>query len=258
MGIFDGLAGSFNPKGFASSLSRTVTNTVTERLQNGANSIVQDALSYALGGVNIGGVPGGTVNGKPGLSSELAYAKNILEMAMRIQYAQGWQFVVEADGLGDLFMFVRDVTYSAGTVETEAKIIGGVQFNKPTYISAGTVTLTVRDSQDGKIANWFDERQSRVINKDGTINLSPFYVLNIRIYRVGFDGSKTLDRQMTVFPTERGATTRAYDQAGEFLSYALTFVSDSSADTGLGGMAKSAAAGVLGSASNSISNIIKF
>lgn len=264
MGIFDGLSGM--AKSFASSTVSQFASNLTGQLQSAANSVVGEALSAALGGVSFAGGSGGMVNGKSGNTRDMAYAKTILQMAMKIQYAQGWQFVVEADGMTDLFMYVKDITYGAGTVETDAKIIGGVMFNKPTHISAGTVTLTVRDTQDGKIARWFDDRKARVINPDGTLNLSPYYTMTIRVYRVGFDGSKNLDREMKVFPTERGSTTRAYDQFGEFLSYPLTFVSYSSADTSLKGIATSAvlsAAGeTLNSASNAlsskVSSIIKF
>lgn len=262
MSIFSGLSGSFNAKSFISNTASQLTSNITSQLQNTTNALVGQALSAALGGVSFAGGSGGTVNGQGGLSADMSYAKTILQMAMQIQYAQGWQFVVEADGLNDLFMYVKDVTYGAGTIETDSKIIGGVMFNKPTHISAGTVTLTVRDSQDGKIAKWFDSWKSRVINKDGTINLSPFYTLNVRVYRVGFNGSKDLDREMKVFATERGSTTRGYDQTGEFLSYPLTFVSHSSADTSLTGIASSAAlgaaSGALGSIGSKVSSIIKF
>lgn len=264
MGIFDGLSGS--AKSFASNTASQFTSNLTSQLQSAANNVVGQALSAALRGVSFAGGSGGLVNGKTGSTRDMAYAKTILQMAMKIQYAQGWQFVVEADGMTDLFMFVKDVTYGAGTVETDAKIIGGVMFNKPTHISAGTVTLTVRDTQEGKIANWFDTRKARVINPDGTLNLSPYYTMSIRMYRVGFDGSKILDREMKVFPTERGSTTRAYDQFGEFLSYPLTFVSYSSADTSLTGIATSAIVGAAGNALSSartdlgskVSSIIKF
>ncbi|MCZ4061255.1 phage tail protein [Pantoea sp. LMR881] len=266
MGIFDGLSSSFSAKSFVSNTVSQLTSNVTSQLQSTANSVVGEALSAALGGVSFSGGSGGLVNGKGGTTRDMAYAKTILQMAMQIQYAQGWQFVVEADGLSDLFMYVKDVTYGAGTVETESKIIGGVMFNKPTHISAGTVTLTVRDSQDGKIAKWFDARKARVINQDGTLNLPPFYTMAIRVYRIGFDGSKSIDREMKVFPTERGSTTRGYDQSGEFFSYPLTFVSYSSADTSLKGIATSAVVGAAGNAlssvgssiSSKVSSIIKF
>jgi len=259
MGIFEGLSSRSSLKNAVNGMFNDAMDSATNRFLQGTNDVVKEALNYALGGGSSSGFAGGgMVNGKAGHSGEVAYAKSILEMAMRIQYAQGWQWVVEADGMKDLFMFVRDVSYSEGTIETDAKIIGGIQFNKPTHITPGTVTITVRDDQTGRIAKWFDARKRRVINRDGTINLSPYYVMNIRVYRVGFNGSKTLDAEYPVIPTERGATTRSYDQVGEFLSYPLTFVCHTSADASLTGLASSMATGMAGDALSKATSIIKF
>ena len=142
---------------------------------------------------------------------------------MRIRYAQGWQWTVEVDGLNGFDMFVKDITYSSGNIETESKVIGSVEFSKPTYVSAGPVTMTVRDTEDGKIMDWFKERRSRVTNPDGTINLPPEYLMKIRVYRVTQDGGKELEEEMRVFPTQLGEITRSRDQVSEFLSYPITF-----------------------------------
>ncbi len=258
MGLFDGLSSRSSFKNSMKNMLNNAKDTAINGFMQGANDVVRDALNYALNGGNLGGFAGGgIVNGKVGHSGEIAYAKSMLEMAMRIQFAQGWQWVVEADGMKDLFMFAKDVSYSEGTIETDAKIIGGIQFNKPTHITPGTVTITVRDDQTGRIAKWFDSRKSRVINRDGTINLAPYYVMNVRVYRVGFDGRKSLDGEFAVIPTERGATTRAYDQVGEFFSYPLTFVCHTSSDTSLTGMASAMAMGTAGRAVDT-SSIIKF
>nr|WP_225312364.1 hypothetical protein [Salmonella sp.] len=66
------------------------------------------------------------------------------------------------DGLNGFDMFVKeDITYSSN-IETESKVIGSVEFSKPTYVSAGPVTMTVRDTEDGKISGPFKERRLRV------------------------------------------------------------------------------------------------
>lgn len=118
---------------------------------------------------------------------------------MRIRYAQGWQWTVEVDGLNGFDMFVKDITYSSGNIETESKVIGSVEFSKPTYVSAGPVTMTVRDTEDGKIMDWFKERRSRVTNPDGTINLPPEYLMKIRVYRVTQDGGKNWKKKCAYF-----------------------------------------------------------
>lgn len=262
MGIFDGLSGGQSAKKLGSNLVNQVSSNFVSQFQSKANSIVGQALGAALSGLSFAGGLGGSINGGGGMTSEQAFAKHVLQLAMQIQYAQGWQFIVEADGLSDLFMYVRDVTYGTGTIETDQKIIGGIQFNKPTHIAPGTVTMTVRDNQERKVATWFDQRKSLVINPDGTLNLAPTYLMKIRIYHVGFDGAKTLDREMKVFPTERGAITRAYDQVGEYYSFPLTFMPHSSADSSLSGVVSSNVSSMAGdavsSAGKTLSNIIKF
>nr|WP_225312294.1 hypothetical protein [Salmonella sp.] len=76
---------------------------------------------------------------------------------MRIRYARGWQWTV-GSGWSERLRYVReaDITYSsAGNIETESKVIGSVEFSKPTHVSAGPVTMTVGCTEEGKIMDWF-------------------------------------------------------------------------------------------------------
>ncbi|PHM51917.1 phage tail protein [Xenorhabdus hominickii] len=200
----------------------------------------------------------GSVGGAGSLNAELSKAKSIVHSALRIRYAQGWQWAIEADGLNGLDMFAKDITYDSITIETEAKQIGAVVFNKPTHREAGTITITVRDSEEGAIARWFDERANRVTNSDGTVNLPAQYAMGIRLYRVMQNGGLDLESEFDVFPVSRGETTRSRDQVTEFLAYPLTFIKTSSIEPGVvsmvGGALRDAAAG----AGSSNSNIIKF
>ncbi|MDC9590758.1 phage tail protein [Xenorhabdus sp. XENO-10] len=190
-------------------------------------------------------------------STEIRNAKSLVYSALRIRYAQGWQWAIEADGLNGLDMFAKDITYDSITIETESKQIGAVVFNKPTHREAGTITITVRDSEDGAIARWFDERADRVTNGDGTVNIPSQYAMGIRIYRVMQSGGIELDSEFDVFPTSRGETTRSRDQVTEFLSYPLTFIKTSSIKT----TNSSIIGGTLSKATHdavSSNNIIKF
>ncbi|MDE9467023.1 phage tail protein [Xenorhabdus bovienii] len=194
-------------------------------------------------------------------SAELRNAKSIAHSALRIRYAQGWQWAIEADALKGLDMFAKDITYDSITIETESKQIGAVVFNKPTHRAAGTVTITVRDSENGAIARWFDERAARVTNGDGTINLPSQYSMGIRIYRVMQSGGLELESEFDVFPISRGETTRARDQVTEFLSYPLTFIKTSSIETKtasiIGGTLSNAGSGA-GTISSNNNVLIKF
>lgn len=160
-------------------------------------------------------------------TTEMLESKVMIQRLMLTRFAQGWQWSVEADGLPNLDMFVKDITYGAGTVETEARQIGSGEFNKPTYRSSGTITMTVRDSEQRLVAMWFDQKKSLITNPDGTINLPAHYTFNLRVYQ-HFEHGKILDGEWLVMATQRGECTRNRDQLGEFYSYTLTFTKYSS------------------------------
>ncbi|WP_050978651.1 hypothetical protein [Edwardsiella tarda] len=164
-------------------------------------------------------------------SVEMLHCRELIRKLMMIRFAQGWQWCVEADGMPPEFdMFVKDITYGGGTVETEPRQIGAGEFNKPTYRSSGTITMTVRDDEDMLIATWFDRQKAKITNPDGTINLPGEYLFTIRIYQLTQIG-KVLDGEWAVMATQRGDCTRSRDQVSEFYSYTLTFTKYSSYGT---------------------------
>lgn len=219
MGYFDGLANNITGGASAKSIGSNLISNILNR----ATSITSGLP------VSFGGLP-----------AELSNAKSILQAAMRIRYAQGWQWTIEADGMPGLEMYVKDVTYGFGNIETDSKIIGGIEFNKPTHRAAGSITVTVRDNENAELYYWFKRRSRMVINNDGTINLPPSYLLNIRIYRVSQDGRKVLEEEAAVIPTSLGEITRSRDQVTEFFSYPMSFVKYSSIDRSLSGIASGA------------------
>ncbi|PHM39221.1 hypothetical protein Xmau_03128 [Xenorhabdus mauleonii] len=239
MGIFSGIGKSLGYNSL-SSFGKAVGNQFISKILERSASV----LAGSTGGVR-------------GINDEFRQAKSIAHAALRIRYAQGWQWAIEADGLNGLDMFAKDITYDSVTIETEAKQIGAVVFNKPTHRAAGTITVTVRDAEDGVIARWFDERANRVTNGDGTVNLPADYAMGIRLYRVMQSGGIELESEFDVFPLSRGETTRARDQVTEFLSYPLTFIKTSSTDNGLatvmGGALRTSVPGKL-----SAGDVIKF
>ncbi|MEZ2591639.1 phage tail protein [Pantoea agglomerans] len=240
MSFFNGLAG--NIKGFATSTAK----------QAGSN-LISNILSRASASMS-----GGAGASYGGLPPELANAKTILEMAMRIRYAQGWQWNIEIDGFSRVDMYVKDITYSTGNVETESKLIGGNEFVKPTHVTAGSVSMTVRDNEDGELLQKFKERRARIHNGDGTFNLPPAYLLNIRIYRVSQDGRATLEDEMKGFITTIGEISRARDAVGEFATIPVTFVKYTSAGSLANGLLKGVTGGITNQVQSSASNLIKF
>ncbi len=233
MGFFDGLANNILGGASAKSIGSNLISNILSRATSIANG---DPVSFQ------------------GLPVELSNAKTIVQAAMRIRYAQGWQWTIEADGMPGLEMYVKDVTYGFGNIETESKIIGAIEFNKPTHRVAGSITMTVRDNESAELYYWFKSRSKMVINNDGTINLPPSYLLNIRIYRVSQEGRKTLEEEAAVIPTTLGEITRSRDQVTEFLSYPMSFVKYNSIDRSLAGIA----GGVISEVTSKANSMIKF
>ncbi len=231
-----------------SAATQTLASAVSFSAKSFTSNLISDILDRAVSGSGVSGSYG----------NDIAYGKNVVATAMRIRYAQGWQWTVDVDGLSGFDMFVKDITYSSGNIETESKIIGSVEFNKPTHVTAGPVTMTVRDTEDGKIMNWFKERRDRVTNSDGTLNLPPDYLMNIRLYRVTQEGGKELEEEMRVFPTQIGEISRSRDQVSEFLSYPITFQRYTSAGSGLSALVNGAAGLATSALKSAASNVIKF
>ncbi|MCC2917731.1 phage tail protein [Enterobacter hormaechei] len=234
--------------GIFSGLESTLSSSLSFNTKSFTSNLISDILDKALSGSGVRG----------NYADDVAYGKNIVAAAMRIRYAQGWQWTVDVDGLNGFDMFVKDITYGHGTIETESKVIGSVEFNKPTHVTAGLVTMTVRDTEDGKIMDWFKERKGKVTNRDGTINLPPSYLMNIRLYRVSQEGGKTLEEEMRVFPTQLGEITRSRDQVTEFLSYPITFQKYTSAGSGVEGILSGATGAVGSVAKSAAGSVIEF
>ena len=232
---------------FTNSIASTIGKTAESTISTAAQRAVDKATSR-MSSVFSGGA-------YKGLTTELSNAKAISQMAMRIRYAQGWQWNIEIDGFSGLDMYVKDITYGFGNIETETTLIGSVEYNKPTHATAGTLTVTVRDNENRDVRRWFLERKARVTNTDGTLNLPMQYMMTARIYSVSQEGEKKLLESVQVFPTQFGECSFARDQINEFSYYPLTFMRYSSAASSLGGIASnmvgSAVSGLVGSAANS-------
>lgn len=144
-------------------------------------------------------------------------------MLTKMLFAQGWQWAVEIDGLPGADFFARDITYSDFTIETDPMVIGGGGINVPQRREAGPVTMTVRDTVDGLVARWFDNQKAKVINSNGTVNLQLQYSFDIRIYHLLFSGVTLLEKELTVFATQRGDITVSRDAVSQFHTFPLTF-----------------------------------
>jgi hypothetical protein len=161
-----------------------------------------------------------TFNGKPlkGLAHKLVHTK----------FQMGWQWVLEFSGTGvnppaDFEIYAKSIEHGGATIEYDEKQIGANTVNSPTHKTAGTITLIIRDNEDGRCENFFAAMVKRVINEDGTVNLPAEYLVDMRMFRLMDDDSKVLYREWKVSIAEYGGFTRSNEEVGQFVTYPVIF-----------------------------------
>lgn len=163
-----------------------------------------------------------TATGGTSQTGLLARHRRTVRQLVETPFQQGWQFRVEIDGQpSDFDVYVKDVTYGSFTIEYEATQVGTNTINAPLHKTAGTVTMTVRDHQDGRVEAFFTKLSKKVINDDGTINLPANYLVKMRLYLLSDDGAETLNKQWEVSVAECGEITRSRSALNEFVSFPI-------------------------------------
>lgn len=165
-----------------------------------------------------------STNSPTSTSGLLSRQRRTSQQLVRTPFQQGWQYRVEVDGMPpDFDIYVKDITYGAFTIEFEAKQIGTVEIQNPTHRTAGQVTLTVRDHQDGRVEKFFTKGAGKVVNSDGTVNLPKDYLLKMRLYLLLENGGEELSKEWEVAPADCSDITRSRTALNEFVSFPITF-----------------------------------
>ncbi|MEC6832960.1 hypothetical protein VXS06_14430 [Photobacterium toruni] len=186
------------------------------------DSFVGDYLDMATGYANdaFGLIDQALGNFKPNAYQKIS--KQYLTKLMTTPFKQGWQWILEADNTPpDFDIYVKDIDMGMGSVDADSQNIGSGAIAKPTTASAGEITMTVRDHQDGRIAKWFATQIGKVRNKNGTVNLPKDYVFHVRLLSVDDDGNKSPWKEYRVFAQGINLTLN-YESIGEFITYSIT------------------------------------
>ena len=150
--------------------------------------------------------------------------RRMVKQLVETPFQQGWQFRVECDGMpSDLDIYVKDVTHGGMAIEYDAKQIGAQTFYMPINMAAAKITITVRDHEDGRIEKWFRSQAGRVLNKDGTVNLPPAYLFNMRLYQLRQNGAEVLAHEWLVSAAEYGEVTLNRVVSNDFVSFPMSF-----------------------------------
>ena len=151
--------------------------------------------------------------------------RSISSQAVNTHFRHGWQFRLEVDGApGDFDFYCKETSHTPWEIETEPFNAGATPINYPTRSNPSTISLTMRDNEDGRIYDWFDGRCRMVVNQDGTFNLPSEYLLKIRKFDLLSDGTEKLRREFKVVPLSLGELTESLDESGGNLEFPLTFI----------------------------------
>lgn len=166
----------------------------------------------------------------PGGSSEptpyIRLAKKALNAHLAKPWLQGWQWAIEIKKAGapeDFDIYVRDVSFGAGSIDADVKIVGAGGFALPTTASVGEITMTVRDTEALTLNKWVDKRLSLVKNEDGTINIPKDYLFEIRLFTMDSDGNKVFYKSYQVYPTKKGDITWSREEVNTVATFPLVF-----------------------------------
>lgn len=143
---------------------------------------------------------------------------------VRTPFKHSWEFRLEIAGQPiDFDLYVKDITYGPTEIETDPVKIGGRILTFPTSAQPVTLSMTVRESKDGKMGKFFDNWAGGVINSNGTVNLPGSYVRKIKRYAIKADGTEALMDTWFMYPQQRGDVTESREEGG-FLEFPMTFI----------------------------------
>lgn len=153
-------------------------------------------------------------------------AKKSLSAYLAMPWLQGWQWAIEIKAAGapqDFDIYVKDVSFGAGSIDADVKVVGSGGFALPTTASVGEITMTVRDSEKLTVNQWIDERLALVKNEDGTINIPKDYLFEMRLFMLTSEGEKLPYKSYQVYPTKRGDVTWSREEVNTVASFPLVF-----------------------------------
>lgn len=160
--------------------------------------------------------------------------KQIALQTADIDFRMDHMFRVEIDNQPkNLELFVKDVAYGKGTIESDSILVGSGEFNRPSKRTAGSVTVTFLDNEKGEISQFIESLQDKIFNKDGSGNVPIDYLFNIRVYRILNDASEYLEFEKEVYCEENNDYKSSVDAVTERGTFNATFKKYSSIGDGI-------------------------
>lgn len=137
------------------------------------------------------------------LAALLKLQKQKTLAAAAINYRLDCNYVAEIEGAPkDLDLYVRDVSYGHGTIESKKLSIANGEIAFPDKKSAGSVTAVFYDNENGTVSEFIGSLQKKIFNDDGTVNLPVEYLFKLAIYRFRNDATRYKEIEWDVYVEE--------------------------------------------------------
>ncbi len=151
----------------------------------------------------------------------------IVKKAVRTPFKKKEMFRLELERQpDDMDIFVKDISFGPTELENEPVKAGGRVLTYPTGAAPVSLSVTVRDHEDERVARFFDEWAAEVSNSDGTFNL-PYgtsgYVRKVKRFSLFEEKPDLLTDEWEMYPVQRGDVAESVEEPG-FLEFPLTFV----------------------------------
>jgi len=170
------------------------------------------------------------------LADDFKKRKMISYGLVRQHFAEPWQFRISFSDMpgflssgGDphhsIFDYlVKDVSFGPVEIAGDPVEAGGTVFTFPKSSQPVVVTMTVRDTADRLLYQWFVAWAESVSNSDGTFNLPYTYLQKLTIYTYKDDDGASEQElwKGMVYPQKMGDIQMSVDGEG-FSEFPVTF-----------------------------------
>lgn len=155
----------------------------------------------------------------------IALMKSFSKRMVKTKWHESWMFRVEAEGApADWDLFCKEITQTPIELEANTRKLGSQYLSYLNGRQAVSLTLTMRDNEDGDVYNWFNDWVGKVAFSDGTWGLPSEYLKTFKIFRRKSDTSEVLRQELRVQPMVLGELTESVERSGSLLEFPITVI----------------------------------
>lgn len=201
---------------FRSLIRSTVRGKVREVVDKNVPPELRGVIDGIFGRTGLGHMGGAR-------DRNLSSMKSISKQMVQTNFRSPWQFRVEIDGAPrDWDLYCKEVVQTPFELEAAEQRVGAHYLSYLNGIQPVSLSLTMRDNEDGRIYNWFKQWVDSVVYPDGTWGLPIEYLRTVRIYVRQKDGSEYLRQEHRVEPLTLGEITETLESGGGLLEFPIT------------------------------------